>query len=207
MRGSDSDCHVGMRRLVSVCVTPPRSRQDHTSLTAQAHRNIHTHWDILISTLAWHAYALPSNMQANTHTNIHTGWHRDSVFICGAVAWQESIFILFNTQPFPWHCSLAWPEPYAHRLSRSIPWACGTTSHKNHRSLVHCWLAQRACVDSEAQPEVERSWKSSGLRASQRHKCTRSFPKCTGIQLLLIWPWSEESPPSQVTQVKLVRLL
>ena len=39
-------------------------------------------------------------------------------------------------------------------------------------SLVHGRLTQRACEDSKAQPEVERSWKSAGLRMSRGHEYT-----------------------------------
>lgn len=117
-----------------------------------------------------------------SHT--HTRWHTDSI-LYAVLPHGKNTFSSYSTLSFPWQCNLAWPEPYAHSLSRSIPWACGTASHKTHRSLVRDWLAQRACFDSEVQPMVERPWKSAGLRASQGQQYTGSFPICRGIQLLL----------------------
>lgn len=93
-------------------------------------------------------------------------------------------------------------------------------------SLLSSWLVQRACGDSETQPEVERS---RSLRALELHEDmstrggrgrqeTGSILIYAEIKLLLIAPGllmpvrrvkatPPTSPPGQVTQVKLVRLL
>ena len=79
---------------------------------------------------------------------------------------------------------------YAHSLSRGIPSACGTASHKHSRPLVAGWWLRG--LDREAQPEVGRSGKSSSLRAPPERGSAGS---CTSMTYPQSAPGASQKSP------------
>lgn len=210
---------------VCVCVTPQADKTTHP-WQHKACKSTHALflWDNLISAAARHAHALPTNMHPKTHKHMIT--HRSSFSMsCSSMA--RIHFRLIQRCPLPGTAVLLGLN---HMFTVLVGGSLGHVAHLPARtiqgSLVSSWLVQRACGDSEAQPEVERSWslralelhEDMSIRGGQRCQETGTFLIYTEIELLLIAPWlpmpvrrvkatPPTSPPGQVTQVKLVRLL
>lgn len=66
--------------------------------------------------------------------------HKSS-FLFVVQTYGKNPFSSYSNLPSPWRYTLACPELYFHILSGRNPWACGTSSHKNHLKVPGAGLA------------------------------------------------------------------
>lgn len=146
-----------MRRIASVFITSKENTHTHSLryphfYTGAAHTHMHC-------------------QQICTH--IHKWSHTHHTMCYMVQTHGKDQFQLYSHCPIP---GTAVFFGLNHMFTVLVGGSLGRVAHLPTRtiqgSLVHGRLTQRACKDSKAQPEVERSWKSAGLRMSRGHEYT-----------------------------------